>query len=220
MTGLASPVRFTYLNYVYQESNDVNGLKSIGEKFNSLVMNDKEKQNFININFFLPYLTKVNEAIFRDVLFPEIDFMMKRGLSMVTLIGKTVKALTFKFNADLVGLLTSELFTDEYLVKEESIPEIKAYFSILGSKLESKESGVALAVDFLFKRYQASKSSSSINIVQRLAFVRYLSASLKSFKSKDLIAEDHIKSIITAVLEHVFQIKEESAVKDTYSDLE
>jgi hypothetical protein len=183
-------------------------------------MNDKEKQNFININYFLPYLTKINEGIFRDVLFPEIDFMMKRGLSMVTLIGKTIKALTFKFNADLVGLLTSELFTDEYLIKEESIPEVKAYFSILGSKLESKESGVALGVDFLFKRYQASKSSSSINIVQRLAFVRYLSASLKSFKAKDLIAEDHIKSIITAVLEHVFQIKEEVAVKDTYSDLE
>ena len=138
MTGLASPVRFTYLNYAYQESNDVNGLKSIGEKFNALVMNDKEKQNFININYFLPYLTKVNEAIFRDVLFPEIDFMMKRGLSMVTLIGKTVKDLTFEFNADLVGLLTSELFTDEYLVKDESIPELKAYFSILGSKLESK----------------------------------------------------------------------------------
>ena len=97
---------------------------------------------------------------------------------MVTLIGQTVKALTFKFNADLVGLLTSELFSDDYLVKEESIPEIKAYFSILGSKLDSKESGVALVVDFLFKRYQASKSSSSINIVQRLAFVRYLSASL------------------------------------------
>jgi hypothetical protein len=168
----------------------------------------------------LPYLTKVNEAIFRDVLFPEIDFMMKRGLSMVSLIGQTVKALTFKFNADLVGLLTSELFSDDYLVKEESIPEIKAYFSILGSKLDSQESGVALVVDFLFKRYQASKSSSSINIVQRLAFVRYLSASLKSFKAKDLVAEDHIKSIITAVLEHVFQIKEESAVKDAYSDLE
>lgn len=139
---------------------------------------------------------------------------------MVALIGQTVKALTFKFNADLVGLLTSELFSDDYLIKEETIPEIKAYFSILGSKLDSKESGVALVVDFLFKRYQASKSSSSINIVQRLAFVRYLSASLKSFKVKDLVAEDHIKSMITAVLEHVFQIKEESAVKDTYSDLE
>ena len=139
---------------------------------------------------------------------------------MVSLIGQTVKALTFKFNADLVSLLTSELFSDDYLVKEESIPEIKAYFSILGSKLDSKESGVALVVYFLFKRYQASKSSSSINIVQRLAFVRYLSASLKSFKAKDLVAEDHIKSIITAVLEHVFQIKEESSVKDTYSDLE
>jgi hypothetical protein len=168
----------------------------------------------------LPYLTKVNEALFRDVLFPEIDFMMKRGLSMVSLIGQTVKALTFKFNADLVSLLTSELFSNDYLVKEESIPEIKAYFSILGSKLDSKESGVALVVDFFFKRYQASKSSSSINIVQRLDFVRYLSASLKSFKAKDLVAEDHIKSIITAVLEHVFQIKEESAVKESYSDLE
>ena len=139
---------------------------------------------------------------------------------MVSLIGQTVKALTFKFNADLVGLLTSELFSDDYLVKEESIPEIEAYFSILGSKLDSKESGVALVVDFLFKRYQTCKSSSSINIVQRLALVRYLSASLKSFKAKDLVAENHIKSIITAVLEHVFQIKEESAVKDTYSDLE
>ena len=43
LTGLASPVRFTYLSYVYQETNDINGLKSIGQKFNSLVMNDKEK---------------------------------------------------------------------------------------------------------------------------------------------------------------------------------
>ena len=128
-------------------------------------MNDKEKQNFININYFLPYLTKVSEGIFREVILPEIDFMMKRGLSMITLIGQTVKALTFKLDGDLVGLLSSELFSDEYLVKEESIPEVKAYFSILGSKLESKESGVALAVDFLFKRYQASKNSSSINIV-------------------------------------------------------
>lgn len=91
-------------------------------------MNDKEKQNFININYFLPYLTKVSEGIFREVILPEIDFMMKRGLSMITLIGQTVKALTFKLDGDLVGLLSSELFSDEYLVKEESIPEVKAYF--------------------------------------------------------------------------------------------
>ena len=67
-----------------------------------LVMNDKEKFNAYNIEFFLPYLASLDEGMFREVIYPEIDFMMKRGLSMVPLMTKTVEALTFKFGPEVV----------------------------------------------------------------------------------------------------------------------
>jgi hypothetical protein len=97
---ISTPLRFSYLGYVYQESKDVKGLKEIGEKFNNLVMNDKEKSNIHNIEFFLPYLASLDEALFKEVIYPEVDFMMKRGLTMLNLIGQTVQALTFKLSLE------------------------------------------------------------------------------------------------------------------------
>jgi hypothetical protein len=59
--------------------------------------------------------------------------MMKRGLSLISLIAETVKALSFKANVDLVKILTSELFSEEYLVKEEYISDVKKFFVALAS---------------------------------------------------------------------------------------
>jgi len=36
------------------------------------------------------------------VIYPEIDFMMKRGLSMLPLMAETVEALTFKISTEVV----------------------------------------------------------------------------------------------------------------------
>jgi hypothetical protein len=151
-------------------------------------MNDKEKSNFHNIDYFVPYLGAIEEGLFREVIYPEIDFMMKRGLSLVPLISKTIKALSFKFTPELVLSLSAQLFTDEYLIKEESHSDIKEYFSVLASKIDNVESASTLVIDFLFKRYQAAKSSSSVNLIQRLSWIRYFNASLKSLKAKKLIS--------------------------------
>ena len=164
LSTLSSPLKFTYLSYLYQESKDVKGLKEIGEKFNTLVMNDKEKLNYHNFGFFYPYLSSLDETLYKEVIHPEIDFMMKRGLTMLPLISQTVAALTFKFGLDTINALSAGLFTDEYLVKEEFTSDIKNYFNTLGGKIDSKEGAVALVIDFLFKKYQAAKTSSSINV--------------------------------------------------------
>jgi hypothetical protein len=167
-------------------------------------MNDKEKSNFHNIDYFIPFLESIDEGLFRDVIYPEIDFMMRRGVTLVPLISQTVQALSFKFSPELVLSLSSQLFTDEYLIKEESHTDIKAYFSVLASKIDSQESASALVIEFLFKRYQAAKSSSSVNLVQRLSWVRYFNASLKSLKARKLITHEQIVPILNTVIEHVF----------------
>ena len=59
--------------------------------------------------------------------------MMKRGLSLISLIAQTVQALSFKANFDLVKILTSELFSEEYLVKEEYVSDVKKFFVALAS---------------------------------------------------------------------------------------
>lgn len=112
-------------------------------------MNDKEKSCFINLPYFLIYLGGINEAIFRTSVYPELEFMMKRGLSLISLIGKTVNALSFKMNPELIKNLTSELFSEEYLVKEEYINDIKSFFIALASKVESNDAANALLIDYL-----------------------------------------------------------------------
>lgn len=96
-------------------------------------MNDKEKSCFLNFPYFLAYLGGINEATFRTSVYPEIEFMMKRGLSLISLIGQTVQALSFKANVDVVKILTSELFSEEYLVKEEYVNDVKNFFVALAS---------------------------------------------------------------------------------------
>ena len=39
------------------------------------------------------------------------------------------------------------------MTKEEYAADIKSYFSVLASKLDSKETAVALIIDFLMKSY-------------------------------------------------------------------
>jgi hypothetical protein len=86
LAGVKSPIKFTFLSYIALEEKDGKLIAEIAGKFSNLVMNDKEKSNFLNIPFFLPFIQGINEAQFVDLLYPEIDFMMKRGLSMVALI--------------------------------------------------------------------------------------------------------------------------------------
>ena len=59
--------------------------------------------------------------------------MMKRGLSLISLIAQTVQTLSFKANVDVVKILTSELFSEEYLVKEEYVNDVKKFFVALAS---------------------------------------------------------------------------------------
>lgn len=52
-------------------------------------------------------------------------------------------------NPELIKNLTSELFSEEYLVKEEYINDIKSYFIALASKVESNDAANALLIDYL-----------------------------------------------------------------------
>lgn len=68
-------------------------------------------------------------------------------------------------------MLTSALFIDEYMVKEDLILDARAFFGKLAAKLTTKEALKALVMDFLFKRFIETRNS-SLNANQRLAFVR------------------------------------------------
>ena len=96
-------------------------------------MNDKEKSCFLNFPYFLAFLSGINESTFRASVYPEIEFMMKRGLSLISLIAQTVQALSFRANVDVVKILTSELFSEEYLVKEDYVSDFKKFFVALAS---------------------------------------------------------------------------------------
>ena len=91
--------------------------------------------------------------------------MMKRGTTLVSIISSTIKALSFKFSPEIVKMLTQSLFTDEYIINEESASDIRDYFAALASKLDSKEASLSLVGNFLLRRYQDAKSSSAVNTI-------------------------------------------------------
>lgn len=69
-------------------------------------MNDKESTNAERFRYFVPYLSSLDEATFKHIHFPEIEFVLKRGSSMIPLIAETFSALSFKFTPEIVELLT------------------------------------------------------------------------------------------------------------------
>jgi hypothetical protein len=83
---IPSPVRFTYLALLAFDTQDKTLIKEIASKFSSLVMNDKEKSCHLNFPYFVTFLEGLDEATFREHIYPEVEFMMKRGLSLVGLI--------------------------------------------------------------------------------------------------------------------------------------
>ena len=62
LTDVKSPIKFTFLALIALEQKDEKLLAEIGGKFSNLVMNDKEKSNFLNFPFFIPYLHGINET--------------------------------------------------------------------------------------------------------------------------------------------------------------
>jgi len=78
-------------------------------------MNDKERASFTNVAFFTPFLRSLDEEAFRASVYPEIEFMMKRNASLVPVISVTVSQLRFPFSPEFVHLVTSNIFTDEYM---------------------------------------------------------------------------------------------------------
>ncbi len=62
-----------------------------------------------------------------------------------------MQALSFKVNPYLVKILTSDLFSEEYLVKEDYVGDIRSYFVGLATKIDTKEAANALLIDYLFK---------------------------------------------------------------------
>ena len=148
---IKSPVKFTFLAKVAFDTQNAKLKQDIATKFCSLIMNDKEKGGYLNFNYFLTFLELIDEATFREHVYPEIEFMMKRGLSLVSLIAQTINALNFKVNVELVKMLTSELFTDEYLVKEDYVNDVNQFFNALAQKIDSKEAANALLTEFLLK---------------------------------------------------------------------
>lgn len=136
LTKIKSPIKYTYFGYVSQNKEQS---KYIANAFKDLVMNDKEKSNYLNLPYFIPFLASFDEAFFKEAIYPEIDFMMKRGVSVVSIISSTIKALNFKFTPDIVAMLTSPLFNEEYIIKEESASDIRNYFSVISGKIETKE---------------------------------------------------------------------------------
>jgi hypothetical protein len=84
-------------------------------------MNDREKSNWINFPYFVPFLSKLDEETFRTQIYPEIEFMMNRNGSLIPVIGSTVAALGFTFSPETTLALSQALFTEEYLVKDEVV---------------------------------------------------------------------------------------------------
>lgn len=84
LSEINSPIKYTYLSLAGQDP------ALTAKAFKDLVMNDKEKSNYLSLPYFIPYLSKVDEVHFKDAIFPEIEFMMKRGTTLVSLITSTI----------------------------------------------------------------------------------------------------------------------------------
>ncbi len=106
LSFIKSPVKYSFLAKISFDTKDNKITKEIASKFSSLVMNDKEKGGYLNFPYFVTFLEILDEAAFREHVYPEIEFMMKRGLSLVSLIAQTVDSLSFKFKMELVKMLT------------------------------------------------------------------------------------------------------------------
>jgi hypothetical protein len=160
----------------------------VSKKFCDLVINDRERLNYQHINFFIPFLKRIDEQTFKTQILPEIEFMMNRNASLIPLIGEAVSALSFQFTPEIVHMLSSSIFNDDYLTKEEVIQNSQEYFATLSAKLNTSDSAAALIFDFLVKKFVQSKGS-SLNSAQRLALIRHIGSALHSLKNKEFIVQ-------------------------------
>jgi len=219
LTKFTHPIRYTFLTNIASDNKDAKLFSELGAKFNELVMNDKEKSNFQNIKYFIPFLRTVDEKTFTSVVYPEIDFMMKRSGQLIPLIKEVVNYVSFPFTHELVQSFTSQLFIDEYLFKEEYINDSRTFFATLAAKVAtSKELVNSVVFDFLYKRFQQTRNS-SVTPVQRLTFIRHMTSALSVIQNKDFIDLDLLKQAITTVVEYMFQHKDESLLRDTFDDI-
>jgi hypothetical protein len=63
------------------------------DKFRDLVLNDKEKQNYNNFKYFIPFLNNAETEYAKAEIFTHMEFMMKRNGSLIDLISRTIKEL-------------------------------------------------------------------------------------------------------------------------------
>ena len=180
-------------------------------------MNDKERAAGVNVAYFTPFLRSLNEGTFKTHLYPEIEFMMKRNASLVPVIGVTVSQLQFPFSPDFVHLVTSNIFTDEYMTKEDIIDSLKTYFHDLALKLVTPEALRTLISDFLLKRFIQTRNT-SFNANQRMAFVRAISSALQAVKKREYIDQEGVKQVLTAVIDFFYMQKEDTHLKESYAD--
>lgn len=202
---ITKPIKYTYLAIATQ---DKAVLIKIAQKYGELVMNDKEKSNHLNLPFFVQFLRRIDLDTFKDKVLSEIEFMMNRNCSLVPLIGGSIAHLSFPFTPELVHSITSAIFNDDYMVKDEAAINAREYFGILASKLTTPETVKALVIDFLFKKFIETRNS-SLTAAQRLTFIRHISFVYQSLTKKDLIDLDQVKQVISAALEYYFNQKEE-----------
>jgi hypothetical protein len=116
-----------------------------------------------------------------------------------------------------VHLVTSSIFTDEYMTKEDIIASLKTYFHDLAEKLSTPEALRTLIADFLLKRFVQTRNS-SFNANQRMAFIRALSSGLQAVRKRELIDQESIKQVLTAVIEFFYMQKEDTYLKESYAD--
>lgn len=68
-------------------------------------MNDKEKLNYINLKYFIPYFASADEETYKSAIFPEIEFMMNRNGTMIPVIADTISHLnTLKFTDEIITM--------------------------------------------------------------------------------------------------------------------
>lgn len=207
-------IRFTYLALL----NDPQVLISLEKPFTELVMNDKQKSAWRNLLYFVPFLARLDSASFFNKIFPEIEFMMNRNGSLISVIGGTVAALTFPFSPEFALRLSSGIFSDEYLVKEENVEAAREYFGKLAAKLTTKEALSALVSDFLVKKFVETRNS-SLTGAQRLAIIQHICKAFKNARSMDLIDQELVKHVISIAVEFFYIQKDEAQLKEAFGDI-
>jgi hypothetical protein len=127
--------------------------------------------------------------------------MMKRNASLISVIGETIAALSFPMTPELVHMLTSTIFTDEFITKEEICKDLKSYFSKVAANISTSEALKALLQDFLLKKFVQTRNS-SFTANQRMVIVRCIHSALASAAQHSHPADQEtVQSILTSVLE-------------------